>query len=64
MAFFFSEIFLYFVCMTIEQEILTASYWEHFKTAKDYAMVYPIDHPKRKELEKAIQEIQARLNSA
>ncbi len=31
----------------IAQEILKASYWEHFKHVKDLSLIYPIDHHKR-----------------
>lgn len=39
-------------------EILKANYWEHFKFAKELALIYPIDHPKRRRIEKHIQEIE------
>ncbi len=35
----------------MKQEILLASYWEHFKYAKDLALIFPIGHSKRKEIE-------------
>lgn len=38
----------------IQLEILNASYWEHFKYAKDLALIYPIDNPKRIKVEKEI----------
>lgn len=45
----------------IRLEILEASYWEHFKIAKDLAMYLPLHHPKRllleQELNKMIKEI-------
>lgn len=44
------------------QEILLASYYEHLKFAKDLAMYLPIDNYKRIEIEKAINEIQIKLN--
>ena len=37
----------------IKVEILEYSYWEHFKALKDIALILPIEHPKRKKLEKA-----------
>jgi len=43
-------------------EILLANYWEHFKFAKDLAMIYPIDHPKRIKVENEVNEIQKLLN--
>lgn len=47
----------------IKLEILTASYWEHFKAAKDLAMLHPIEHPKRIAVEKALNEIQSEINT-
>ena len=41
----------------IEYEILTYNYWEHFKYLKDVSLILPIDHPKRKKLEKITNEI-------
>jgi hypothetical protein len=35
----------------MEKEILLASYWEHHKAAKELALIYPIDNPKRKRIE-------------
>lgn len=35
----------------IELEIVSYSYWEHFKMAKDMALVLPLEHPKRKAIE-------------
>lgn len=46
----------------IKLEILTASYWEHFKMAKDLALTVPIGHPKRVKIENALNEIQAEIN--
>lgn len=43
----------------INQEILQGSYWEHFKKAKELALVYPPDHEKRREVEVAMNEILA-----
>lgn len=40
--------------MNIKLEILNASYWEHFKYAKDLALIYPLKHPKRLKIEKEI----------
>ena len=45
----------------IKIEILEYSYWEHFKALKDIALILPIEHPKRKKLEKATNEILAEL---
>lgn len=49
--------------MSIKIEILTASYWEHFKAAKDLAMLHPVEHPKRIAVENALNEIQSEINA-
>jgi hypothetical protein len=41
----------------IKLELLQYSYWEHFKQAKDLALVLPLNHPKRKEIEKELSEM-------
>ncbi len=41
----------------IKLEILEGSYWEHHKIAKDFALILPIDHPKRKIIEKELNDI-------
>lgn len=41
----------------IQLEILEFSYWEHFKAAKDLALIYPIGHHKRISLEKEIDKL-------
>lgn len=46
----------------IRLEILEFSYWEHFKAAKDIALILPIEHPKRKRLEKVINELIVEIN--
>lgn len=38
--------------MTIEKEILKYSYWEHFKRAKELALIFPLNHPERVAIEK------------
>ncbi len=38
-------------------EILEYSYWEHFKSAKDLALILPLDHPKRKAIEISMNEV-------
>lgn len=40
--------------MSIELEILNASYWEHFKCAKDLALYLPLNHPRRVLIEKEL----------
>lgn len=41
----------------IRQEILKASYLEHFKAAKDAALILPLNHPKRLVIEKEVNKI-------
>ena len=45
----------------IKLEILELSYWEHFKSAKDMALVYPLNHFRRilveTEMDKLLQQI-------
>ena len=47
--------------MSIELEILQYSYWEHFKAAKDLALILPIDHPKRIELQNTIDSLNIKI---
>jgi hypothetical protein len=49
--------------MQITLGILEASYWEHFKAAKDLALYLPIDHPKRLAVENALNDIQLQIKS-
>lgn len=46
----------------IELDILQLSYWEHFKFAKDLALIYPPEHPKRKEVEAAMADLIDKIN--
>lgn len=46
----------------IKIEILLASYLEHFKAAKDLALIYPIDNPKRIKIEQELNNIQMEIN--
>lgn len=48
--------------MNIKLEILLASHLEHFKAAKELALIYPIDNPKRVKVELALNEIQQQIN--
>ena len=41
----------------MKKEILLTSYWEHHKAAKDLALIYPIDNPKRKRIEEEMNVI-------
>lgn len=45
----------------IKFELLKASYWEHFKFAKDLALIYPVNHPKRINIENELSIIQKQL---
>jgi hypothetical protein len=47
--------------MNLELEILEYNYYEHFKFLKDISLILPIEHPKRKKLEKELNEIQAKI---
>lgn len=44
--------------MNIKLEILKFNYWEHFKHAKDIALILPPEHPRRIEVEKHLNELQ------
>ncbi len=46
----------------IKIEILEYSYWEHFKALKDVSLILSLDDPRRKELEKATNEILKELH--
>jgi hypothetical protein len=48
--------------VNIELEILEYSYWEHFKFLKDISLILPIEHPKRKTLEKEISEMLEKIH--
>jgi hypothetical protein len=43
-------------------QILEYNYLEHFKHAKDLALVLPIEHPKRKEIESELNKIILEIN--
>jgi len=47
---------------SFQLEILQYSYYEHFKFAKDLALVLPIDHPKRKLMEEEVNKLQKQIN--
>lgn len=47
--------------MSIELEILKASYQEHFKHAKELSFILPVGHPKRKEVEEMMNELQKKI---
>ena len=48
--------------MNIRLEIMLANYWEHFKISKDLSLIYPVDHPRRKEVETSMAELQAEIH--
>ena len=45
----------------IKREIELGSYWEHFKFSKDLALILPVDDPKRKHIEKVVNDINLKL---
>lgn len=47
--------------MTIQEEILEASYWEHYKAAKDMSLWLPLKHPKRVAVENGMEQIRGEL---
>lgn len=47
----------------IEQEILQYNYWEHFKAAKELSRILGMEHPRRKEIEKTMNELLLKINS-
>jgi len=46
---------------TIKLELLQASYLEHFKCAKDLALVLPLEHSKRKSIEGELNKMQVEI---
>lgn len=44
-------------------EILQYNYWEHFKAAKDVALILPPDHPKRQAIEKSMNQLLTEINT-
>lgn len=47
--------------MIVVNEITLLSYWEHFKRAKELALVYPLGHPERILIEKSLTELAKKL---
>lgn len=43
-------------------EILEHNYWEHFKYAKDLALILPVNHPKRKEIDEEMNFMISEIN--
>lgn len=50
--------------MKTNLEILEANYWEHFKMAKDMSLYLPVNNPKRKEIEKVMNEMITKINNS
>lgn len=48
---------------SIAEEILKSSYEEHFKYAKDIALILPIDHPKRIKIQKELNIISDKIQN-
>lgn len=46
----------------IKLQILLFNYTEHFKAAKDIALIYPLNHHKRQSIERSLNEIQEEIN--
>lgn len=46
----------------IKLELLEASYWEHYKMAKDLALYLPLNHPKRAKLEVELNKMIKEIN--
>ncbi len=49
--------------MTIQLEILQFNYWEHFKYSKDLALIYSPETPKRRELDRVLNELITKINT-
>lgn len=47
----------------IRLEILSYSYWEHFKFEKELAYVLPVSHAKRKRIRKETQKILSQIHA-
>ena len=43
--------------LNIKLELVQGSYWEHHKIAKDFSLILPLDNPKRKNIEKSMNEL-------
>lgn len=48
--------------MTIRKEILQGSHLEHFKSAKELALLLPLGHPRRVMIEKEVNTIAEQLS--
>lgn len=46
----------------LKLEILEGSYWEHFKIAKDMALIWDLNNPRRKKIETELNKISLEIN--
>ena len=46
----------------IQLEILEGNYWEHFKYAKDLALIFPVDDAKRRKIEIEMNSMLTKIN--
>lgn len=46
----------------VNLEIQKLNYWEHFKTAKDMALVYPLNDPRRVKIEATMNVLIKKIN--
>lgn len=49
--------------MNLELQILEFNYWEHFKHAKDLALILPLEDLKRISIEKSLNDLQLKINN-
>lgn len=45
------------------KEILLYNYWEHHKAAKELALILTLNHPRRLEIEKHLNELQTKIKT-
>lgn len=46
----------------IKHDILNQSYWEHFKLAKELALLYPVENTRRKSIEMTMNDLLSKIN--
>ncbi len=46
----------------IKLEILEYSYWEHYNHSKSISLILPLEHPKRKLIEKEVNKLADEIN--
>ncbi len=49
--------------MGIALELLNCSYYEHLKYAQELQLYLPLEHPKRREIEKALNELMQEIKT-